>query len=40
MSQEMLNELAILNIENEILDKLDCGDIIDDFATLNAGFIQ
>ncbi|KAH6763696.1 hypothetical protein C2S51_014945 [Perilla frutescens var. frutescens] len=36
MSQDRLNDLAILSIENEILEKLDFDDLIDDFASQNA----
>lgn len=36
MSQEMLNGLAILSIESELLEKLDLEDFIDDFASQNA----
>ncbi|XP_028121906.1 zinc finger MYM-type protein 1-like [Camellia sinensis] len=36
MSQERLNELAILSIENDLVDKLDYTNLISDFAAKNA----
>ena len=36
MSQERLNDLALLSIEHELLDKLDCKTLISDFASRNA----
>ena len=36
ISQEMLNELAILCIDKRLLDEIDIETIIDDFASRNA----
>jgi hypothetical protein len=36
MSQERLNGLAMISIENEYLDKLNYDDLIEDFASKNA----
>lgn len=36
MTQNRLNELAILSIENEMLEYIDCKDIITDFASQKA----
>ncbi|XP_028067387.1 uncharacterized protein LOC114270161 [Camellia sinensis] len=36
MSQERLNELAMLSIENDMVDKLDCARLISSFASKNA----
>ena len=36
MSQERLNALVLISIENEFLEKLDCESLIDDFASKNA----
>ena len=36
MSQERLSGLAMISIENEYLDKLNYGDLIEEFASKNA----
>lgn len=35
MSQDRLNQLAMVAIENEVLDNIACEDLIDEFASWN-----